>query len=89
MIVHKQEGWLTARVGSEVLMMSVGRGRYLGLSEVGARIWELLDEHADSAAICDRLVAEFTVTPEACAVEIATFFDQLVAEGVVRCERPA
>lgn len=89
MIVHKQDGWLAARVGTEILMMSVERGLYLGLSEVGARIWELLDDCPDSAAICDRLESEFLVTRETCTAEVALFLDQLAAQGVVRCERPA
>ncbi|UUL82451.1 PqqD family protein [Sphingomonas qomolangmaensis] len=88
MIVHKQDGWLAARVGTEVLMMSVERGLYLGLSEVGARIWELLDGCPDSVAICDRLESEFVVTRETCAAEVALFLDQLAAQGVVRCEPP-
>ncbi|UZK68998.1 PqqD family protein [Sphingomonas sp. S1-29] len=88
MIVHKQDGWLAARVGSELLMMSVERGLYLGLSEVGARIWELLDDCPDSIAICDRLEAEFVVTSETCAAEVAQFLNQLAAQGVVRREPP-
>ena len=44
MMVRKQGDWLAAKVGDELVMMSAEKGNYIGLSEVGARIWELIEE---------------------------------------------
>ncbi len=43
MMVRKQGDWLAAKVGDELVMMSAEKGNYIGLSEVGARIWELIE----------------------------------------------
>ena len=42
MMVRRKDGWLSAKVGDELVMMSAEKGNYIGLSDVGARIWELL-----------------------------------------------
>ena len=83
MIVRKQGDWLAAPVGDEVLMMSAEHGTYVGLNAVGARIWALLDEVADSEALCARLCDEFAVSPELCAREVATFLQALAAQGAI------
>ena len=44
MPISKQGDWISAKVGDEVVMMSADEGKYIGLNDVGARIWELLDE---------------------------------------------
>ena len=52
MIVRKQGDWLSAKVGDELVMMSAEKGKYIGLSEVGARIWELIDMPQEIDAVC-------------------------------------
>ena len=47
MLVRKQGDWLAAKVGDELVMMSAEKGNYIGLSEVGARIWELIETPQD------------------------------------------
>jgi hypothetical protein len=52
MVVRKQGDWLAAKVGEELVMMSAEKGNYIGLSEVGARIWELIETPQDIGAVC-------------------------------------
>ena len=54
-MVRRQGDWLSARVGDELVMMSAEKGNYIGLSEVGARIWDIIETPSDVAAVCDRL----------------------------------
>ena len=69
MMVRKQGDWLAAKVGDELVMMSAEKGNYIGLSEVGARIWELIETPKDIDAVCTELQSEYAVTPEACRAE--------------------
>ena len=69
MMVRKQGDWLAAKVGDELVMMSAEKGNYIGLSEVGARIWELIDTPQDLDAVCAHLQNEFEVAPEVCRAE--------------------
>ena len=86
MKIARSGDWLTGRVGDELVMMSAQRGIYLGLSEVGARVWELLDTDADLDRICEALEREFDVAPDVCRAEVETFVDQMAGQGLVTIE---
>ena len=86
MFVQRQGDWLSARVGDELVMMSAAKGNYLGLSEVGARIWELIETRIPIEGIVERLVAEFEVSPEVCRAEVEAFLNELQTHGAVELE---
>ncbi len=83
MMVRKQGDWLAAKVGDELVMMSAEQGHYIGLSEVGARIWELLDTPRDLDAVCAQLLEEYYVTAETCRAEVESFLNELVKHGAI------
>jgi predicted deacylase len=88
MMVRKQGDWLTAKVGDELVMMSAEKGNYIGLSEVGARIWDLIDTPQDIDAVCAQLQSEYDVTPETCRAEVETFLNELVKHGAIALDPP-
>ncbi len=77
MSISKQGDWISARVGEEIVMMSAEEGKYIGLNDVGARIWELLDQPQPREALEARLLEEFEVTPEVIRIELDAFLDTL------------
>jgi hypothetical protein len=89
MMVRKQGDWLAAKVGDELVMMSAEKGNYIGLSEVGARIWELIETPQELDAICTQLQEEYyDVTPEACRAEVETFLNELMKHGAIALDPP-
>lgn len=88
MTVRKQGDWLAAKVGDELVMMSAEKGNYIGLSEVGARIWELIDAPSDLDAICAQLQLEYEVTAEICRAEVESFLNELVKHGAIALDPP-
>ena len=90
MIVRKQGDWLAAKVGDELVMMSADKGNYLGLSEVGTRIWELVEVPRTIDDLCTQLVTEFDVTRDVCRAEVETFLRDLERHGAIALDpRPA
>lgn len=89
MMVRREGDWLSATVGDELVMMHPDRGDYLGLTEVGRRIWELIEEPRQLAEICERLEREFEVTPEICRAEVEAFLAELAEQGAVVLETEA
>jgi hypothetical protein len=83
MMVRKQSDWLAAKVGDELVMMNTEKGNYIGLSEVGARIWELIETPQDIDAVCARLQSEYDVAPRVCRAEVEAFLEELVKHGAV------
>jgi hypothetical protein len=83
MMVRRTGDWLSAAVGEELVMMSVERGTYLGLNEMGRRIWDLIAEPRDVAEICRTLEREFEVTAETCRAEVEAFLQEMTQNGAV------
>jgi len=88
MRVRKQSGWLAAKIGDELVMMSARKPDYIGLSEVGARIWELIETPQDVDAVCARLLDEYDVAPEICRAEVGAFLNELVQNGAAALDPP-
>ena len=83
MIIRRQGDWLSAKVGDELVMMSAEKGNYIGLSEVGARIWELVDTPQHIDAVCARLADEYDVAADVCRAEVENFLNELVKHGAI------
>ncbi len=81
MIVRRQGEWLTAKVGDELVLMSTERVNYVGLNEVGLRIWELIETPQEIDAVCARLLKEYDISPEVCRAEVNAFLAELVQHG--------
>lgn len=88
MKIQKQGDWLAAKVGDELVMMSADNGNYIGLSEVGARIWELLETTQDFEALCAQLNKEYDVSSATCRAEVDSFLNELVKHGAVALDPP-
>lgn len=89
MMIHRDGDWLAAKVGSELVMMSAAKGNYIGLSEVGARIWELIEAPRTIESLCDALIAEYAVDPETCRAEVDAFLATLARHNAVRIDESA
>ncbi|MGN6817496.1 MAG: PqqD family peptide modification chaperone [Sphingomonas sp.] len=85
-MIHRSGDWLAARVGDELVMMSAVKGNYLGLTEVGARIWELIETPRTLESLCDALVAEYDVDPATCRAEVDAFLVTLGQHDAVRID---
>ena len=79
----RKDGWLAANVGEELVMMSAESGAYLGLNDVGAKVWEIIDQPKALSDICEGLAREFETTPQACQPEVEAFLTELEARGAV------
>jgi hypothetical protein len=85
----EKRSFVTRRIAGETLIVPV-TGRVMDLeslyvlNEVGSRIWELLREPTTADRIADVVAAEFAVTAEDAAEDVAEFLDSLGARGLVR-----
>lgn len=68
----------------EVVMMSLEKGEYYGLNNIGSRIWELLSKPLSIRELAEKLVAEYQVNIDQCIEDIRPFIDELVQKGLVK-----
>ena len=79
--IRRVDDWLAAKIGEELVMMNVKNGGYIGLNEVGARIWDLLETPRDFDALCAQLECEYEVEPAVCRAEVEAFVAELARHG--------
>lgn len=74
---------LFQEIGGEGVILDLATSTYFGLDPVGARFWQLLQDDADVAAACDRLLLEYEVEREQLERDIDSLLEQLIAAGLV------
>ena len=87
-MVRRQGEWLSAKVGDELVMMSVERGDYLGLTEVGARVWKLIESPRELISLCSQLQQEFDVSADTCRADVEAFVNELAKHGAISVDPP-
>ena len=86
-MIERKGDWLSARVGDEIMMMSPEHGKYIGVNEVGARIWELIEAPRDVATVCEELQREFEVSADVCKAEVDSFLAEMERHGAIVVNR--
>ena len=80
----RRSGLPQAEIGAESLaLLDAEKGKYFGLEDTSLRIWQLLETPTSVADLCQQLIAEFDVAPDACREEVREFIAQLIKEGLV------
>lgn len=74
---------LMQAVGDEVVLLDLASERYFGLDPVGTRIWELLPEREDLAAIHLALCDEFDAEPSRIEQDLLSLVQTLSEAGLV------
>ena len=74
---------LAQEVSGEMVLLDLEKEQYLGLNEVGTRIWQLLQEHQDLALISDILKDEYEVDDALLEADLNKLIDEMLAAGIV------
>ncbi len=82
-VAARGDGWLSAWVGSEFVMMSADTGTCISLSETGGRIWELMEEPQSVDQLCQRLMDEYQADLPTVQSDVYTFLESLRDEQAV------
>ena len=74
-----------ARLGDQIIVADMRSGRYLGLDDVGARVWDLIGEGATRACIVERLSAEYDVAAGVLERDVQRLLQDLLRRRLVEC----
>lgn len=77
------EEQISSNLAGESVILQLRSGVYYGLNEVGAHIWDLIQQPKTIEAIRASLLAEYEVTPEVCQQDLTVIVEELVAAGLV------
>lgn len=81
--MRRSESAMARTVDDEVVILDVPSGRYYGLNDVGALIWDRLDGTTDRTALVDAVTAAFDVDRDTAGRDIDTLLDELYDAGLV------
>jgi len=79
---------VSTSVGEEAVILGAQAGQYFGLSEVGARIWALLQTAQPVTELCAQICAEYDVQADTCERDVIALLEELHAKGLIDV-RPA
>ena len=81
--IQASDDVVVSQVDDELVMMSIEKGQYYSLDEIGSRVWELVKEPRSISAICDVLVEEYDVARAACEQDMVEWLSELAEEKLI------
>ena len=78
---------ISQEVSGETVLLDLDSENYFGLDEVGTRIWQLIKETNDLAAIYQTLLTEYDVSEERLQQDLDTLLGEISQLGLVTLEQ--
>lgn len=79
----QSKGNIVSDMDGEKVMLSIAKGKYYNLGEVGGDIWELMKEPISIEQIIASLMEQYDVEADVCQEQVVSFIAHLVEEGVI------
>ena len=74
---------MSADLAGEKVLLNYADGVYYSLNEVGARIWELVQEPTSVETLLATLLAEYDAEPNECEADLVNLLGELSGLGLV------
>ena len=74
---------VSSDLGGEAVILNMATGVYHGLNEVGAKVWDLIEQPKTVKEIKELLVEQYEVEPEVCKNDLLALLKDLQAAGLV------
>lgn len=81
--VVASEDQISRDLGGEAVILDMKSGIYFGLNEVGARIWQLIQEPINIDILCKTLLSEYNVEEEQCKNDILKLLQEMLAQKLI------
>jgi len=82
-VVGRAQGFSTAAVHDEIMMLSIEQDAYYSLDPIAAEIWSMLGEPARVRDLADRLQKRYAVGAEQCEADVLAFLAELHKNGMI------
>ena len=75
-------GLVASEMDGDLVMMSIQHGKYFGISGVGTRVWELIEQPVSVGQIVAVICQEFDISESTCRNDMLAFSAELLAHKV-------
>ena len=76
-IISQAPDQIASELEGEAVILNLNSGTYYGLNEVGARIWQLIQQPCTFDQILHVLLAEYNVQPEVCEQDLTKILTEM------------
>ncbi|HEY0836221.1 MAG TPA: PqqD family protein [Azospirillum sp.] len=81
--VHRVANVLSAEVDGEAVLMSIEKGFYFGLDDIGSDVWRRLEEPVGVAALAAALAEDYDGDPAVIEHDVLALLSDMAANGLV------
>ncbi|EME71275.1 hypothetical protein H261_03733 [Paramagnetospirillum caucaseum] len=82
-VIAQTDGLQSTTVGDEIVILNLASNNYIGLNDVGRRIWSILESPHRVDDLIKLLTEAFRGDPEVIAAEVMTFITELERDGII------
>ncbi len=82
-IISPTQDQISSELADEAVILNLDSGIYYGLNEVGARVWELIQQPQSFSGLCSILLEEYDVSAEACKEDLKKILLDLKAASLI------
>lgn len=83
-IICQIGGSIVSDMGGEKVMLSVRKGKYYNLGDMGGEIWEQIKEPILVKELIMIFMNKYDVQESDCEQQITSFLDHLIEEGLIQ-----
>jgi hypothetical protein len=85
-VVTKAPEQVACDMGGEAVMLNMQSGVYYGTDDIGALVWNLLDEPRSVEAIRDTILEQYSVDADRCEQDLLAFLKEMEAAALVEIQ---
>jgi hypothetical protein len=82
-IYSRNQQIIDGELDENQVMMHIEKGKYFGLTPVGKRIWDLMEQPRSLDEITDALLSEYDVAKDQCEKEVQLFLEKAVQYNII------
>lgn len=80
---------VSSDLAGESVILNLKTGMYFGLNEVGASVWNLLQQPRSVTDICTQILEEYEVESEQCERDVLTLLHELIESDLIEIKDAA
>lgn len=85
-VVKRTSGLMTTPLHDEIVILNPLRDNYIGLDEIGRRIWDLLTGPTRIDRLCQQVAQEYQGDPLQIPADLIAFLNELHGEGLLEVQ---
>ena len=85
-IVKVANEQVSCDLAGEAVILSLTSGQYFGLNEMGARIWNLIQEPKTVGSVLEAILQEYDVTPDQLEGDIFALLEKMAINELIEVE---